>query len=711
MKGGLVGVVTPRRFNPNGENTKKGDQAISFTPGKDREIMTEAALSSININAISSKPTCKTRQSVKPNQANSKQTKQEQTPIKDGNPTVVWNNAIFQSEEDEVWGVRACSSSSTSESPSQSVAEVSSNAMGNKGQDKKELHSTIAIKKLPSSLPIPSAESNPEARSSSPDVESIASSTRVPIHIKQSAQPIKKVLFSTQNVDQIPTIGESGDHKDNIDSGIEEIEKEISRLTEKLERLKLQQAAKQKNQEAQFSEPQKELSSPKKTGKVGEPQGCIAEEPKSSEKPRRGRIVSAKFLQWDSSKKEQKPFESSKKGKGGISPKIQRRAASLGPAEHLRFSQISVKCKGDEHGVQKSNPGSARKWLRGSDNTKSTDIMRRLSLSPIPQHPIESKGSTLRSAGLGRSLSARKPASTPLKELARSAQWLHPKKLFSASDAKRSINTNTLSLSSKPCPEQPQKPSPSLKNARFVASRYGQALTPSKERAAKTPQSSLSSLRNAHGKRIFPEDELEHVNGKMDNNSYKKRTAAACSPNVRNPQTEKTVVTSRSRTPGKSATRLELKKTGGVLSKDGKSTGTLARYGARETNNQQKGTQNRAVVASISNVIQDNPLERANQESNVPDATTTYVFSAGIKSPDTLERNRMQLPRIRTIRSAAQSPRNSGCIKRAVDSVGKKSFFASEDNIITDLPDKSSEREIVDDIKHAFSFEDEEVER
>eukprot|EP01018_Ginkgo_biloba_P011681 Gb_26282 [translate_table: standard] len=815
---GSNAAMTPNRskgfkanVNASDENRiRKNGNVKSFNSPR-RNIMaqtTQPALSSLNLNAFSGhREDGRFVQRNRHSGKNAREIEPERDRDVDGSPvapkgsqTVVWNNAVFQSEG--IWGARTCSTSTDSDAPTESLLEVSSCAVKVAYARKEDYPKVEQKEPFASNHGVASSASTPDVdKNHSPDIESTASTWHIPnanqgtssdkskTHsasssccVERKALQSKKALFSTgdaQNTasphsppatisvalqDQISkhqqTRGEDEESRAcDIDLGIQEIEREIFRLTQKLTELRLQKAAERRNQELQDtncgpSEAQKSIAAdhnkcewkvtPDKTEYViaanvvgDKSKGPKEQELKSSEKQRRGRIVSAKFLLQDSrvqSKAEQKPLDSRKNGWRQMSPKIQRRAASLGPSEHTRFSQTPCKTKEDENGVEKFTAQSGRKWysrkseiaknvvgemgsLRRCDriDTKS----RSLSLSPRSHRSIDRKVANLKHrAG---SMSSKKPGNAALFK-SDGTQWLHCKKLFQESDIYKSTNTNGTSFSSRLQPGlEARKPSPVMKNARFVASRYGQMSTPSNDKGAQTPACSMSSLRNVYGKRAFPEDENDSLKGKMDNSAFKRRYAVAGSPNGRNCFTRngypgRSVATPKSKTPIRSTPRLETKKTSSPFWKDGKLSGRHASQGTKEKCNRQKESLNKKAFTNSSDLFQlscleKKPMPSENQGNLAEYGANNYCFSVGITSPDGLEPDRMKLPKIKTMRFTAKSPRDSGCIKRAVDRIGKKSLFASDtmnsiDERSPPQVDSNTSRRIDHEIKHTLSFED-----
>lgn len=728
-----AGAKTPGRSKANQEN-----KISNANTGGHRLPTQSSVLSLLNVNGISGRSTSaiKNRQPEKKNpDANApNRDLSPSSPVAstgNGNPTVVWkDNVVFQCE-----GECSVSTSDSSDMdnnnngnrPSESLAEVSSN--GSKKGKEEPVHP------LTKNDLIPFPESTPAAYTSkhncSPGVESIASTMQAPTAEKGLG-------------------GDCEESKTHLEDNIEEIEKEIMRLTQKLQELRLQQAAKERNQESQQGnngplQVQKlaaEETAGVNSSAVDESQVSNEEESKSAEKQRKGRIVSAKFFQWDSriqSKAEKKAFETGKSGWSWTSPKSQRRGASLGPAEHLRLSEVARKGTDNEHGVQNIRNGSGRKWYpRGSEITRDAvremdssvkydrrrSRARSMSLSPMPQRSVDKRTSNLSLAGI--SMSTRKSGTTMPKDSAKNTPGLQGKKLFQELDTNKSLNTYCLSSKAQPSQKAEKPPSPSLRKGRFVPSRYGQSTTPSKDKGAQTPKSSLSSLRNVHGKRVFPEDEIESVKGRVDNTDCKRRFAVAGGPNgtsylVTNTHPDRSVATPRSRTLRRSAAAiLEAKKTPCVLSKDCKTTGIPARDGFRETKNQDKECSSKNPFVDSSDLCQVKSLGRhisgVNEEVHAQDRNENYCFCIGTTAPDTLERHKLKLPKIRTVRFTEESPRDSGCIKREIDRVRKKSFFASDGITSTHSIDKGDagkplRREIVHEISHALSFDENEEEK
>lgn len=735
-----AGARTPGRSKANQEN-----KSSNASTGGHRPPTQSSALSLLNVNAIFGRSTSalKNRQPVKTNPAANALNKDlsPSSPVAsigddngNGNPTVVWkDNVVFQREGE--CSVSTTDSADTNNndndnSPSESLADVSSN--GTRKGKEEPIH-TLATNDL-----IPFLESTPATTSKhsrSPGLESIASTMQIPTVDKGQG-------------------GDCEESKTHLEDNIEEIEKEIMRLTQKLQELRLQQTAKERNQETQQGnygplQAQKlvaEEATPKKTSgvnssAVNKSQVSKGEESKNAEKQRRGRIVSAKFLQCDpriQSKAEKNSFETGKSGWSWTSPKSQRRGASLGPAEYLRLSEIARKGTDNEHGLQNIRNGSGRKWYpRGSEITRNAvgemdssakydrvhSRVRSMSLSPM-QRSIDRRTSNLSLAGI--SVSTRKTGTTMPKDSAKNTQGMQGKKLFQDLDTNKSVSTYCLSSKAQPSQKAEKPPSPSLRKGRFVPSRYGQSPTPSKDKGAQTPKSSLSSLRNVHGKRVFQEEEFESVKGRVDNTDCKRRFAVAGGPNgknylVTNTHPDRSVANPRSRTPKSSGSAiLEAKKTHGVLSKDCKTTGTPARYGFRETKNQDKECSNRNAFADSSDLCQVKSLEKhisgVNEEVQAQDGTNNYCFCIGTIAPDTLERHKMKLPKIKTVRFTTESPRDSGCIKREIDRIGKKSFFAPDGVTSTHSIDKGDagkplRREIVHEISYALSFDENEEDK
>lgn len=756
------GARTPGRSKANQEN-----KSSNATTGCQRPSTQSSALCLLNVNAIfgRSTSTLKNRQSVKTNPAANAPNRDlsPSSPVAsigndncNGNSTVVWkDNVVFQREGE--CSVSTTDSAGTNNndngnSPSKSLADVSSNET-RKGKEEhihplatNDLIPSLKSKKEPihpltTNDLIPFLESTPAAYTSkddrSPGVESIASATQIPT--------VDKGLG-----------GDCEESRTHLEDNIEEIEKEIMRLTEKLQALRLQQAAKERNQETQqaiYGHLQVEKwvaegATPKKTAGVNssavdESQVSKGEEPKNAEKQRRGRTVSAKFLQWDSriqSKAEKNAFETGKSRCSWTSPKSQRRGASLGPAEHLRLSEIARKGVENEHGLQNIKNGSGRKWCpRASEITRNAvgemdssakydrlhSRARSMSLSPVPQRSIDRRTCNLSLAGISI-MSTKKTGTTTPKDSAKNTLGMQGKKLFQDLDTNKSVSTYSLSSKAQSSQKAEKPPSPSFRRGRFVPSRYGKSPTPCKDKGAQTPKSSLSSLRNVHGKRVFQEDEFESIKGRVDNTECKRRFAVAGGHNgnnylVTNTHPGRSVATPRSRTPKSSAAAIiEAKKTHGVLSKDCKTPGTPTRHGSREKKNQDKECSNRNPFADSSDLCQVKSLEKhisgVNEEVHAQDGTDNYCFCIGTKAPDTLERHKMKLPKIKTVRFTTESPRDSGCIKREIDRIGKKSFFAPDGTTSTPSIDKGDagkplRRESVHEISHALSYEEDEEDK
>lgn len=752
------GARTPGRSKANQEN-----KSSNANTGCHRPSTQSSALCLLNVNAIfgRSTSTLKNRQPVKTNPAANAPNRDlsPSSPVAsigndngNGNSTVVWkDNVVFQREGE--CSVSTTDSAGTNNndngnSLSESLADVSSN--GTRKGKEEPIHPLTTNDLIPSTKSkeepihplatndlIPFLESTPAAYTSkdnrSPGVESIASTMQIPT--------VDKGLG-----------GDCEESRTHLEDNIEEIEKEIMRLTEKLQVLRLQQATKERNQETQqgtYGPLQVEKwvaegATPKKTAGVNssavdESQVSKVEEPKNAEKQRRGRSVSAKFLQWDSriqSKTEKNAFETGKSGCSWTSP-TQRRGASLGPAEHLRLSEIARKGIDNEHGLQNIRNGSGRKWYtRATENTRNAvgsmdssakydrlhSRARSMSLSPVPQRSIDRRRTcNLSLAGISI-MSTKKTGTTTPKDSAKNNQGMQGKKLFQDLDTNKSVSTYCLSSKA----QSSQKAEKPLSRGRFVPSRYGKSPTPCKDKGAQTPKSSLSSLRNVHGKRVFQADEFESVKGRADNTECKRRSAVAGGPTgnnylFTNTHPDRSVATPRSRTPKSSAAAiLEAKKTHGVLSKDCKTTATPARNGYRETKNQDKDCSNRNPFADSSDLCQVKSLEKrisgVNEEVHAQDGTDNYCFCIGTKAPDTLERHKMKLPKIKTVRFATESPRDSGCIKREIDRIGKKSFFAQDGITSTPSIDKGDagkplRREIVHEISHALSYEEDEEDK
>ena len=190
---------------------------------------------------------------------------------------------------------------------------------------------------------------------------------------------------------------------------------------------------------------------------------------------------------------------------------------------------------------------------------------------------------------------------------------------------------------------------------------------------------------------------------------------------VTNTHPDRSVATPRSRTLIRSAAAiLEAKKTHCVLSKDCKTTGIPARDGFREMKNQDKEFSSKNPFVDSSDLCQVKSLGRhisgVNEEVHAQDRNENYCFCIGTTAPDTLEQHKLKFPKIGTVRFTEESPRDSGCIKREIDRVGKKSFFASDGITRTHSIDKGDagkplRREIVHEISHALSFDEGEEEK
>eukprot|EP01018_Ginkgo_biloba_P037604 Gb_11305 [translate_table: standard] len=560
---------------------------------------------------------------------------------------------------------------------------------------------------------------------------------------------------------------------DKIDSGIEEIEKQISLLTQKLAELRLQKAnstcAKAQNlvgisQTVEVPHEVIQESTPRKTSIEVEMKNNSQEG--SSEKKKRGRVVSAKFLSFESRtqlKSEQKLTEtnSSRKSSGiQTSPRIQRRAVSLGSTmpQMRRIPSKINGVKGDNCEEQKDKINKKLEPQKTKDaigevcssvryDRKENESWN-LSVSPISHQPIEKKlnfSSNLKSKEvstsdkkLGRALSANSEG----------RKWLHEncKKLFEQSDNKTSHKVSCKNNFGGCRREQPNQVAdklyPALKNARIVPSRYGRVPTPNKDGSTKTQApAKLSSQRNAHGKRISSEVEVEDMTSRLDSYSFKRPAVdgVANSPSVknftfRNGYPERSGLTPNSKTPQSSAARIEIKKIPSPCLKEAKSTWkpgrrVPGRHWTRATKQQpmginQKGCSKRSLTITAERSL-NKPSDPFPQnctggmisnknEEKVPEICTNHCSSMVFPSLDSLEPERMKLPKISTFRFTAKSPRDSGCIKRAVHQSEKHPFFSSDEVESTILTDKRSGSSVskasrveIDEIRQILSFENE----
>jgi hypothetical protein len=539
---------------------------------------------------------------------------------------------------------------------------------------------------------------------------------------------------------------------DCIDLGIEELEKEISRLTQKLAELKLQKARETSSQLVDIQRISSNKITPMKIANELETRNSPREG--SSEKKKRGRFVSAKFLQCNL--KTQPRFEKKiaetaiKSNASRTSPQIQKKSGSSGP--QLRRIPSKVGCvKEDKFEGQKDQ-------VDGQLNPKKIDVSKdtigdgysfgrfdgKENISPC-LNPLEKNLSFC--------------PNSKSKEVAKDEKRLGKglpenfRKLCEISENKKlqkvSSNVTVGNCSKVPLSNQADKVSPAKKHGRIVASRYAQITTPN--RNASSPQWSAkpSSQRNVHGKRISTDMEVEDAKGRLNNHSAKRPAVgpfvgSPCvkdftlrngyqsgvvgfppksgtpqkspTPNSGTPQkspTPNSGTLQNSPTPypiapQDSATASETKKTPSPCLKGGKTTSNMTtvsagRRGTR-TNNQQSGRANCKEPLKRINTITaeksinktfdpstENCLGRSVSIMNQEKVSVQSVdqsSSAVFQLRDCLEPERMKLPKISTFRFTSKSPRDSGCLKRVVDQTGKHPFSGSEGTRSIKLIDK-----------------------
>lgn len=537
---------------------------------------------------------------------------------------------------------------------------------------------------------------------------------------------------------------------DCIDLGIEEIEKEISRLTQKLAELKLQKACETSfplvdiqhiSSEKNTQHISSEKNTPVKIANELETRK-IAQEG-SSEKKKRGRFVAAKFLQYNSKTQprvEKKIAETATKSNGSWrSPQIQKKPGSSGPQLRRIASKV---------GCAKENKFEGKKdQVDRQLNPKKIDLSKDAAGDGCSSGRFDGKEniSPCRSS-LEKNLSfcpnsKSKEVATVGKKLGKVLPE-NSKKFCEISENKKlqkvSSNATVGNCSKEPLSNHADKVSPPKKQGRIVASRYAQITPPNRNASSPQIPAKLSSQRNVYGKRISVDMEVEDVKERLNNHSAK-RPAVGCfvgSPSVKdftsrigyqcgvvgfppksgtpqksptpNSGTVQNSPTPYPITPQDSVTANEKKKTLSPWLKDGKTTynltTVLARRCVTRTNNQQsvranwKEPSNRintiTAERSISKTFDPSTENRLGGSVSNMNQEQVSVQSAGqscsavFQLRDCLEPERMKLPKISTFRFTAKSPRDSGCLKRVVDQTGKHQFSISDKIRSTKLANK-----------------------
>lgn len=554
---------------------------------------------------------------------------------------------------------------------------------------------------------------------------------------------------------------------DCIDLGIEELEKEISRLTQKLAELKLQKACETSSQLVGIQHKSSDENTPMRIANKVETRNSPREG--SSEKKRKGRVVSAKYLQYSS--KTQPRFEkkiaemTTKSIASRTSPQIQKKSGSSGP--QLRRTPSKVGCvKEDKFEGQKDNVGR-------QSNPKKIDVSKDAIGDGYSSGRLDGKENISPCLRLLEKNLSFCPDSNS-KEVPKDEKKLGKslpenfKKLCEISENKKfqkvPSNVTVGNCSKVPPCNQGDKVSPAKKQGRIVASRYAQITTPN--RNASSPQSSakLSSKRNVHGKRISTDMEVEDAKARLNNHSAK-RPAVGCfvgSPSVKdftlrngyqggvmgfplksgtpqksltsNSGTLQNSQTPYSITPQDSATASGTKKTPSPCLKGGKTTSNLTTVLAggcsTRTNNQhpvgakwkEPSKRMNAITAERSiNKTVDPSTENwlrgdfsIMNQGKVSVQSVNQFCSAMFQPRDCLQPELMKLPKMSTFKFTAKSPQDSGCLKRVIDQTGKHPFSSSNGIRCMKLIDKrngpsvsNSSRIKMDENRQILSFENE----
>eukprot|EP00253_Pinus_taeda_P031721 PITA_31721 len=703
--------------------------------------------------------------------------------VEDDNHRVVWSNAIFCRESSiEVANSIKEHKGDDANSGDNEVSSPFVTSLARKGQDKGEdtnsskengnsdAESTSSTRYISIAVQVPTSETTREACIGHTEGKGLQCSNKVLFCMGCSTyQNVVDAMNNDFAIEHKEIEGKDETLVKNgcIDLGIEEIEKEISRLTQKLAELKLQKACETPSGPVDIQHISSEKNTPVKIANELETRN-IAQEG-SSEKKKRGRFVPAKFLQYNS--KTQPRFEkkiaetATKSNANWRSPQIQKKSGSSGP--QLRSIASKVGCAKEDKFEGKKDQVDRQL------NPKKIDLSKGVAGDGCSSRRFSGKEniSPCRSS-LEKNLSFFPNSKS--KEVAKDGKKLgkvlpeNSKKFCEISENKKlqkvTSNATIGNCSKVPPSNQADKVSPPKRQGRIVASRYAQITTPNRNASSPQIPAKLSSQRNVHGKRISVDMEVEDVKERLNNHSAKRPAVGRFvgSPSVKditlrtgyqsgvvgfplksgtpqksptpNSGTLQSSPTPYPITPQDSAPVNEKKKTPSPWLKDGKSTSNLttvlARRHVTRTNNQQSVRANRKEPSNRINTITaersmsktfdpstenhfGGSVSNMNQEQ-VSAQSAAQSCSAVFQLRDCLEPERMKLPKVSTFRFTAKSPRDSGCLKRVVHQTGKHQFSISDKIKSTKLANKrnvssvsnSSRIEMVE-IRQILSFENE----
>ncbi|XP_020521035.1 uncharacterized protein LOC18431657 isoform X2 [Amborella trichopoda] len=429
---------------------------------------------------------------------------------------------------------------------------------------------------------------SPESRLSSCDTPN-SLKPLTPLSVKPLKPQSKQVLG-------LPSPLKNANGDQSLSAGIEEIEREIQRLTSRLAELKLQQAAIE----------QKRAKGLPDTRVSGKEPSQISRAPSEQRQPRPGRIVAAKFM-------EQKQSPNPLTEKSSAQPN--RRRLTFGPSDLIRFRQELA-------GKPDVSPFPATQSRRKSCYSKLPEIKEENGKKEIKPEKEKPKGS--RSLSPKPRKSAIKPSDT--------RQGIST--VGSKQPIKRTLGNNSHLPSKNLFNETPKKPAAKKptcrKSGREVASRYSKEL-PEKASVARSLPGATQR------KRSLPENEPPEDEKRGD-----KKRVSLVKGDLYN---------------------------GSVTFSHGKSQGP---------DFLPENRRNIGREIQMARKRWSKPCDKGDKSEKITGKGRRKVL--GECPPSPISSTARFLPKIKTVRSTAQSPRDSGCVKRTADGAGKKTYFTEGEN-------------------------------